>query len=188
MEDYYALLGVSKNASEDEIKKAYRKLAFEYHPDRNPGDKAAEEKFKKINEAYSVLGDANKRARYNAGSFNYQQNYNSGAWEGRNPFGSNSYESYDPFREWENFANSSRRYYYSNHSNYSNAQNDAPMSRGEAFSQLIWKVLQIVIGLWSINFSIYLFPIGPILSVAAVVNGFSGASKALKALFRPNKK
>jgi molecular chaperone DnaJ len=62
--DYYEVLGVAKGASEDEIKKAYRKLAFENHPDRNPGDKSAEQKFKEATEAYEVLRDADKRARY----------------------------------------------------------------------------------------------------------------------------
>ena len=62
--DYYALLGVSKDASEKEIKKAYRKLAQEFHPDRNPGDTAAEEKFKELNEAYDVIGDTETRKEY----------------------------------------------------------------------------------------------------------------------------
>lgn len=62
--DYYEVLGVDKNASADEIKKAYRKLAIKYHPDKNPGDKEAEEKFKEAAEAYSVLSDADKKARY----------------------------------------------------------------------------------------------------------------------------
>ena len=62
--DYYEVLGVPKNASADEIKKAYRKLAIKYHPDRNPDDKEAEEKFKEAAEAYDVLSDADKRAKY----------------------------------------------------------------------------------------------------------------------------
>src|SRR5581483_11859252 len=62
--DYYELLGVGRNAGEEEIKKAYRKLALQHHPDRNPGDKRAEEAFKEISEAYSVLSDPQKRAQY----------------------------------------------------------------------------------------------------------------------------
>jgi curved DNA-binding protein len=62
--DYYKDLGVERNAGADEIKRAYRKLAMKYHPDRNPGNKGAEEEFKKINEAYQVLSDPQKRARY----------------------------------------------------------------------------------------------------------------------------
>lgn len=62
--DYYEVLGVSKGASSEEIKKAYRKLAIQYHPDKNPGDKNAEEKFKEAAEAYEILSDGNKRARY----------------------------------------------------------------------------------------------------------------------------
>ena len=67
--DYYEVLGVSKNATEDEIKKAYRKLAIKYHPDRNPGDKEAEEKFKEAAEAYDVLHDPEKRQRYDQFGF-----------------------------------------------------------------------------------------------------------------------
>jgi molecular chaperone DnaJ len=62
--DFYEILGVSKNASTDEIKKAYRKVAMQYHPDRNPGDKAAEEKFKEAAEAYEILSDPDKKAQY----------------------------------------------------------------------------------------------------------------------------
>ena len=59
--DYYKVLGVERTAKQDEIKKAYRKLAVKYHPDKNPGDKAAEEKFKEISEAYQVLGNEESR-------------------------------------------------------------------------------------------------------------------------------
>jgi molecular chaperone DnaJ len=62
--DYYEVLGIARNASEDEIKKAYRKMAMKYHPDRNPGDKTAEENFKEIKEAYEVLSEPRKRSAY----------------------------------------------------------------------------------------------------------------------------
>src|SRR6056300_1028966 len=74
--DYYKVLGVNKNASDSEIKKAYRKLALKYHPDQTKGDKQAEAKFKQLSEAYAVLSDKEKRQQYDTfGSAGFQQRY-----------------------------------------------------------------------------------------------------------------
>ncbi|MCH5294343.1 MAG: J domain-containing protein [Treponema sp.] len=112
MEDLYQTLGVTKTASPEEIKKAYRNLAFKYHPDRNPGDKTAEEKFKQINSAYSVLGDETKRHQYDTygqtdesaradrqyyqGTGTYGNPFGSGAYYGRGPGGHTG----DPFQDF----------------------------------------------------------------------------------------
>ncbi len=71
--DYYKTLGVARSADEKEIKKAFRKLAQQYHPDKNPGDKAAEARFKEINEAYTVLSDPDKRAKYDKFGAQWEQ-------------------------------------------------------------------------------------------------------------------
>ena len=96
--DYYEVLGVEKNAGADEIKKAYRKAAMKYHPDRNPGDKEAEEKFKEVGEAYEVLSDEQKRSRYDQFGFaGVDPNYGAGAGAGGYGYGGGGFSGFGDF-------------------------------------------------------------------------------------------
>ena len=92
--DYYKILGVAKNATAKEIKKAYRKLAAQYHPDKNPDDKVAEEKFKEINEANEVLSDKEKREKYDTLGSNWEAYQHTG----------------DDWRDYEKQQNQQRRH------------------------------------------------------------------------------
>ena len=94
--DYYELLEVSRSASEAEIKKSYRKLAVKYHPDRNPGNKEAEEKFKEISQAYSVLSDPQKRQMYDQYG---EEAFTRGGGGGGGGFGGGGFDPFDLFRE-----------------------------------------------------------------------------------------
>lgn len=186
MESYYDILGVQKTATADEIKKAYRSLAFKYHPDRNPGNKEAEEKFKKITEAYDTLSDPEKRKNYDFGG--YSSNYSGtnnysyrSSYTGENPFGDG------PFSSWySNETQNSgdyKRYTY----NYSNNKDNQNYTR-DYYKRRLWQNVgkaaisfffgRIIIGTWLIA----LFPIGPIMGLVCGINFIRGIYGAISSL------
>ena len=194
MSNYYEILGVPKTATADEIKKAYRTLAFKYHPDRNPGDAAAEEKFKQISAAYDVLSDESKRRNYDLGGYSdnaysyannqsqqqYQRQYQ---YTYQNPFGD------DNFWEWFNSAqfrgrNQQAQNSQGNYSQYHYTDNEEEKTRGEHVSTFFIKILQTFVGFTFLRFSWFIIPFGPIVCIAVIVNGISGAFRALKGMFK----
>lgn len=192
MNDYYSILGISKNATQEEIKKAYRNLAFKYHPDRNPDDKQAEEKFKKISEAYDTLGDEKKRAEYDrfgsAGtSYNSENSYYQNSYQNyyQQQSYSDPFSSEDSFWQWFNSSagQNSRRnssYYYE----YGNSQKN--YSKKSLWTEFFMKVGQIFIGLFFFRFSWIIIPFGPLLCLGLLATGISGAVRALRMIFKPN--
>lgn len=187
MKNYYEVLGISKTASADEIKKAYRNLAFKYHPDRNSGDKAAEEKFKEINEAYDVLSDEKKRADYD--SFGTSNSRYSGTNNSYNR--NNDFTNEETFWNWFNgnttnsYGNNNtyRNYYYQSTNSY-NKKEDY-VSKKSLFKTLLYKILQVFVGLFLTNV-LWIIPFGFIICIGIIINGVLGAGKALKALLQFN--
>ena len=195
MSNYYDILGVSKTATADEIKKAYRTLAFKYHPDRNPGNAEAEEKFKQISAAYDVLGDEAKRRQYDmgysadsysssqtAGNQQYQRQYQ---YTYSNPIGEEN------FWEWFNGAQfRSRNQQAQNTDQYSNHYNSSsePETKRDHLSTLFLKALQTFVGFTFFRYSWIIIPFGPIICIGVIVNGISGVIKSLKGLFTTTRK
>lgn len=179
--DLYEVLGVSKDASAEDIKKAFRKLAIAYHPDKNPGDVVAEEKFKELNAAYSVLGDENKRAQYDrygsadayASSSSTNTNYGYGT-------------TGDPFWDWftQQTSSSNQGYQQSQQYYWSTRKTRTP-TRKEAFLMLIKNICVFILGVVFFRVAILFFPIGPIIALAAIINGLFGVIKSIAAIFRP---
>lgn len=195
MEDLYATLGLTKTATADEIKKAYRNLAFKYHPDRNPGDASAEEKFKQINAAYSVLGDETKRRQYDSygstDSYASHSSYNSYGtqqreryydWNEQSGFGYGGQG--DPFWEFFNGQYSSGNNQTQNTGNnytytYTSRNTEKP-TRAEAWGQVCRGLLQSALGL--LGLLVLFFPVN-LLCFIAIGKGLSSMFSALKFIF-----
>ena len=171
MENYYNILNVSNNADEDQIKQAYRALAMKYHPDKNQGNKIAEEKFKRISEAYSVLSDTQKRREYDftmsspfsssERTYTYDQN--------TNPFGDDIFSS----NWWKNWRNVRSE----------NAKKREKISRSEAFRILIRGIILTIVGLLLFKSIIFLGIFGFLLALSIVTEGVLRIRKGYMAIF-----
>ena len=191
MSNYYEILGVSKNATADEIKKAYRTLAFKYHPDRNPGDTAAEEKFKQINAAYDVLGDESKRRNYDLGGYSAEEAYSYSNQYANQQHRQYQYTYSNPFGDenfWEWFNNAQGHYTnrqaQNSNGNYSyESENNRRYnySRRDYWSLLFRKAAQTFISIFMFRFSFYI-PFGFLICFGVMINGFVGIGEAVRGI------
>lgn len=192
MGSYYEDLGVDKSATADEIKKAYRTMAFKYHPDRNPGDKVAEEKFKQINTAYEVLSDETKRRNYDlTGQTDYSSQNNSGPYGAGGYYG-NPFGNDDTFWQW--FNGNTQKNTYDDYSDYSNEEKKYSYwnyqktsennSRKDYISLFVLKLLQTAVGLFFFKYSFFIVPFGFLICIGVIGNGIKGMVSALNGLKR----
>ena len=199
MEDLYTVLGVSRTASAEEIKKAYRNLALKYHPDRNQGDAAAEEKFKQINAAYDVLGDETKRRQYDmygasdpfrqAREESARQENAYGTYRRNGTYDTGTYGSADPFWEFFNNAyNTDKRQQDTESYTYQWTTNrtQGQPSRQQGVRMLFRSLLRTVFAFATFRFLFIWFPI-TIVCLIVGVQGITESIHALKYIFAGEK-
>ena len=191
MEDLYEILGVERGSSPEQIKKAYRTLAMKYHPDRNPNDTEAEEMFKKVNEAYSVLGDEQKRKEYDLYGSEQERMRQERSQYG---YGQNSaqqqytyYYQESPFEQW--FRENQNRDWTEQYENTTRSYRRR--TKGAGVGAIISGALMAVAGFIFFGYSWIIFPIGPILCIGAIVSGIAdiaGGIATLRINFSKRKK
>jgi molecular chaperone DnaJ len=178
MSDHYETLGVPRDADTDRIKKAYRDLAFKYHPDRNSGDPAAEEQFKKISEAWSVLGDSEKRSHYDLYGSESRNPYA----QGGNPYGNPWARTGDS--EEDNPFSGFGWTFYGPFGSYTRQSREAPppLTRREAVELLVKGIVTVLFGVLLFRFSLIFGILGLIISVTAIGRGILNTLRAISLL------
>ena len=184
--DYYTVLGVESSASEEDIKKAYRAKALQYHPDKNQGDTAAEEMFKQVNEAYSVLSDPQKRTRYDNSRFFSQYDRTAAGAHRQRGFRQDEYDPFDygPFSEAFNRNRAGKEYHWGFYASPDTDQDSSPQSGW--FQPLASGIVCLWLGLLSFRFIFVPFfgLFAGIFSVSLLVRAVRNLGAALKSFFR----
>lgn len=185
MDDLYQTLGVPRTATADEIKKAYRALALKYHPDRNPGDAAAEDMFKRVSAAYSVLGDETKRMQYDrfgSADGSAQSAYGTGQEQGQyTSWSSDGHFDEDVFWQW--FRNQAEQQRASGYDRR-RSQSDDEEERAALRSQLYSKLTQAFFSGMIFMFAGWAMPFISFICFFVMLNGIFGALRVLGRLLR----
>lgn len=162
MDNLYEILGVSENASADELKKAYRALALKYHPDRNPGDTVAEEKFKNITAAYEILGDEKKRQEYD---MSLKYGYTKSSSQGYDY----DFDMSEMFREYSRQANQYKK---------------RKMSTGEAFQKMCLSIISVIVTFFVSRIIVYIPIFGFLIAMFLCISSVSSCIISVRNFFK----